>query len=133
VRRHLRAVDPVVGLAARLAGDPCCSATVLADVSGWSTRQLRRRFDRAVGYGPAFYARVARLQRFATSALRWPERGLAELAASAGYTDQSHLGRETREIAGHTPTELAVTLAGTSVDVRSVPDATATVTRRWAA
>jgi AraC-like DNA-binding protein len=133
VRRHLRAVDPVVDLAARVARDPRCNATVLADVSGLSTRQLRRRFDRAVGYGPAFYARVARLQRFATSALRWPERGLAELAASAGYTDQSHLGRDTREIAGRTPTELAVTLTGSSIDVRSVPDKTPAVTRRWAA
>ena len=106
---------------------------MLADVSGLSTRQLRRRFDHAVGYGPAFYARVARLQRFATLALRWPERGLAELAASAGYTDQSHLGRDTRDIAGRTPAELAATSVRSSVDVRSVPDGSAGGARRWAA
>jgi AraC-like DNA-binding protein len=133
VRRHLRAVDPIADLAARVAGDRRCGATVLADVSGLSTRQLRRRFDDAVGYGPAFYARVARLQRFAALALRWPERGLAELAASAGYSDQSHLGRDTRDIAGRTPTELTATLVGSSVDVRSVPDRSAVATRRWAA
>jgi AraC-like DNA-binding protein len=31
----------------------------------------------------------------------------AELAARAGYADQAHLCRETREITGHTPAELA--------------------------
>jgi transcriptional regulator GlxA family with amidase domain len=133
VRRHLRTVDPIADLAARVAGDPGSSATALADVSGLSTRQLRRRFDQAVGYGPAFYARVARLQRFATLALRWPQRGLAELAASAGYTDQSHLGRDTRDIAGRTPAELAATLTRSSVDVRSVPDRSTALPRRWAA
>jgi AraC-like DNA-binding protein len=131
VRRHLRTVDPIVELAVRVADG--WSATTLADQSGLSTRQLRRRFDQAVGYGPAFYARIARLQRFATLALRWPQRGLAELAASAGYTDQSHHGRDTRDIAGRTPTELAATLAGSSVDVRSVPDRSPASTRRWAA
>jgi AraC-like DNA-binding protein len=133
VRRHLRAVDPIADLAARVATDPGCSATALADLSGLSTRQLRRRFDHAVGYGPAFYARVARLQRFATLSLRWPHRGLAELAASAGYTDQSHLGRDTRDIAGRTPTELAATLTRSSVDVRFVPDGSSALPRRWAA
>jgi AraC-like DNA-binding protein len=133
VRRHLRAVDPIAELAAFVARDPRGGATSLADAAGLSTRQLRRRFDRAVGYGPAFYARVARLQRFATLALRWPGRGLAELAASAGYADQSHLGRDTREIAGRTPAELTATLAHSSIDVRSVPDRPPAQARRWAA
>ena len=50
--------------------------TTLAGRAGLSARQLRRRFDRAVGYGPAFFARIARLQRFATVAVRRPELGL---------------------------------------------------------
>jgi AraC-like DNA-binding protein len=133
VRRHLRAVDPIADVAALVARHPGCSATSLADATGLSTRQLRRRFDHAVGYGPAFYARVARLQRFAALALRRPERGLAELAASAGYADQSHLGRDTRDITGRTPAELAATLGRSSVDVRSVPDGPHVATRRWAA
>ena len=132
VRRHLRAVDPIADLAALVARDPGCRATSLADASGLSTRQLRRRFDHAVGYGPAFYARVARLQRFAVLALRW-KRGLAELAASAGYADQSHLGRDTRDIAGRTPAELTATLGHSSIDVRSVPDRPPAQARRWAA
>ena len=94
VRRAGDAADPIDELAARRS-PPIrarrCDA--LADGPGCRPRQLRRRFDRAVGYGPAFLARVARLQRFAKAAVRSPELGLAELAAAAGYADQSHLGQ----------------------------------------
>jgi transcriptional regulator GlxA family with amidase domain len=138
VRQHRRDADPVVQLAAAVADDPGRGAAALASDAGWSGRQLRRRFDRAVGYGPGFYTRIARLQRFAHVAARHPERGLAELAASAGYTDQSHLARDTRDIAGRTPAALAGCLDGTSLavelgDVRSVQDVPVAPSRRWAA
>jgi AraC-like DNA-binding protein len=135
VRRRARPVDPTADLAALVAHDPSYGVATLAAATGVSARQLRRRFDRAVGYGPAFYARVARLQRFARAAVRWPDRGLAELAAAAGYADQSHLGKDTRAIAGRTPAGLAATLPRSSVavDVRSVRDATPPVSRRSAA
>ncbi|GAA4893424.1 helix-turn-helix protein [Stackebrandtia albiflava] len=65
-------------------------------------RQLRRRFTAAVGYGPARFRRVARLQRFLR--LAEPGRyGLAELAFRAGYADQAHLTRECRVLTGQTP------------------------------
>jgi AraC-like DNA-binding protein len=138
VRRHLRSVDPIAELAALVAVDPAFGAGALAVVTGLSTRQLRRRFDRALGYGPAFYARVARLQRFAKAAVRWPGRGLAELAAGAGYTDQSHLAKDARDIARRTPSALAGTLARSSlavelVDGRSVQDGRNDRSPRWAA
>jgi AraC-like DNA-binding protein len=135
IRRHARAVDPTADLAALVAHDPAYGVASLAEQTGVSTRQLRRRFDRAVGYGPAFYARVARLQRFATSAVRWPQRGLAEHAAAAGYVDQSHLGKDTRDLAGRTPAELTAVLPGSSlaVDVRSVPDGARSTSRRLVA
>ncbi|MEC3974115.1 helix-turn-helix domain-containing protein [Amycolatopsis sp. H20-H5] len=66
-----------------------------------SERQLRRRFTQAVGYGPATYLRVARLQRAIALAPRTP--GLASLAAAAGYADQAHLSRDCRELTGLTP------------------------------
>jgi AraC-like DNA-binding protein len=46
-------------------------------------------------------------------ARRRPFTQLAELAADAGYSDQAHLSRECRSIAGQTPTEL---LAGQAPD-----------------
>jgi AraC-like DNA-binding protein len=140
VRRHRRAVDPTADLAALVATDPSFGVGALATETGVSTRQLRRRFDRAVGYGPAFYARVARLQRFAIAALRQPARGLAELATMAGYVDQAHLAKDTRDLAGRTPAALVKTLPGSSlavdvrvIDGRSVQDTDAVEASRWAA
>jgi AraC-like DNA-binding protein len=68
-----------------------------------SERQLRRRFERAVGYGPATLVRVARFQRFLALARAPANMGipsLARLAAEAGYADQAHLSRECRRLAG---------------------------------
>jgi AraC-like DNA-binding protein len=140
VRRQHRSADPTADLAAMVATDPSFGVGSLAAETGVSTRQLRRRFDRAVGYGPAFYARVARLQRFAIAALRHPARGLAELAAAAGYVDQAHLAKDTRDLAGRTPAALVATLPGSSVlvdvrdvDGRSVQDTDRVGASRWAA
>jgi AraC-like DNA-binding protein len=58
-----------------------------------------------VGYGPKLLQRVLRFQAF-LAACGDAAPGLAELAVEAGYADQAHLGRETRALAGLTPTEL---------------------------
>jgi len=107
---------------ARILADRLAGVESLAEATGMSSRHLRRRFDRDVGYGPAFYARIARLQRFARAAARWPGRGLAELAAVAGYVDQPHLAKDCRSLARMTPRELVRALPQTSVAVRSVQD-----------
>jgi AraC-like DNA-binding protein len=60
----------------------------------------------ALGYGPKTLERILRFQRFRALAARRPYLGLAELAAVAGYADQSHLTRECRRLAGGTPTSL---------------------------
>ncbi|MET9020899.1 helix-turn-helix domain-containing protein [Actinopolymorpha sp. NPDC004070] len=69
-------------------------------------RQFRRRFSAAVGYGPAMFARVARLVRVRDLARLHPGATLADLAATAGYTDQAHLARDCRGLAGATPSAL---------------------------
>jgi AraC-like DNA-binding protein len=76
----------------------------LARASAMSERQLRRRFERAVGYGPGTLRRVLRFQRFLTAARSGAS--LARLAADAGYADQAHLVRECRRLAGLTPSAL---------------------------
>jgi AraC-like DNA-binding protein len=88
-------------LAALTAGVPRVSAALAGLATG--ERQLRRRFTRAVGYGPATYLRVARLSRAIDRAGRAPD--LATLAAVAGYADQAHLSRDWRELTGTTPRE----------------------------
>jgi AraC-like DNA-binding protein len=72
-----------------------------------SERQLRRRFLRDVGVGPAAFARVVRLHRLLALAPRSPAHTtLARLAVDAGYSDESHLARDARELAGVRPTVL---------------------------
>lgn len=73
---------------------------------GCGERQLRRRFERAVGYGPATFVRIQRFQRFLALAEARAGCPLARLAADAGYADQSHLTRESRRLAGMSPMEL---------------------------
>lgn len=68
---------------------------------GVSPRTLRRRCLEAFGFGPKTLARILRFQRFLDLLRREPG-GLADLAAAAGYADQSHLSRETLDLAGLT-------------------------------
>jgi AraC-like DNA-binding protein len=107
--------DPLVQHAARLlAGDgipPPDERSEGADVRaaagalGVSERQLRRRFQAAVGYGPATLARILRFRRFVDAVDRGGD-DLATLALDAGYADQAHLTRECRRLAGVTPAAL---------------------------
>ena len=81
------------------------------DVETWteglyiSTRQLRRRFVAALGFGPKALQRILRFQGFlALSQARHGTRtSLARLATLAGYADQAHLTRESSELTGLTP------------------------------
>jgi transcriptional regulator GlxA family with amidase domain len=110
-------LDGTVELASLVASNPAYGVERLAAQTGVSSRQLRRRFDRSVGYEPAFFARISRLQRFARRAAIQPARGLAELASAVGYTDQSHLAKDCRGIASVTPSELVDLLPITSLAV----------------
>jgi AraC-like DNA-binding protein len=98
-------LDPVARAAALRMAEP--GARVSALDLGVSERQLRRRFEDAVGYGPKTLARVLRFQRFLALACGGGD--LAQLALSAGYADQAHLTRECRRLAGRTPSELVAT------------------------
>jgi AraC-like DNA-binding protein len=69
---------------------------------GLSERQLRRRFTAAVGYGPATFNRVVRMQRVRRLAEARPQDGLADLAFAAGYSDQAHMSREIKNLTGMT-------------------------------
>ena len=76
------------------------------DIGALSSRQFRRRFSAAMGYGPAFYGRIARLARFVDLLDQHQGRTLAELAAQAGFFDQAHLARDVRQLLGTTPSRL---------------------------
>jgi len=111
VRRLAATVRPVdavaLEVAARLNQPRRVSLPELSSATGLSERQLHRRSMAAFGYGPAVLARMLRLRRVLQLA-RSPQRPsrLAELAATAGYSDQQHLAHEVRAIMGTTPTRL---------------------------
>jgi AraC-like DNA-binding protein len=90
------------------------SVAGLSDILGLSERQLRRRFDTAVGYGPKTLHRVLRFRRvLAQLSQTGPATDLADLAVRAGYADQAHLTRETTRLAGRPPAALAKTFGTT--------------------
>jgi AraC-like DNA-binding protein len=90
----------------------------VARTLGISERQLERTFQRDVGLTPKHYARLLRFRRM-LGALDRGAPGWADLAAQAGYSDQSHLVREFRAFTGLAPracladqTPFAVALLG---------------------
>lgn len=89
--------EPVIALIVRQqrAGVPVATTAAHA---GYSERQLHRRCLAAFGYGAKTLARVLRFQR----ALALARAGvpLGEVACRCGYTDQPHLAREVRALAG---------------------------------
>ena len=126
--------DPLVTAAARQLGRPgarqgtgvqVSTADKVSNVArdlGIGERQLHRRCVAAVGYGPVLLRRVLRFRRVVS---RIDAGGalddLASLAAAAGYADQAHLTRESRELAGLPPAALARERRGSLPDVPPPP------------
>ena len=79
------------------------SVRALAATLGVTERQLLRRCNAALGYGPKLLARIFRFQHFLTYVRSAPEKSLAEIAQICGYADQAHLAHETAEFAGVQP------------------------------
>ena len=96
-------VNAAVSSLGRASG--CLSVSDLARVTGWSARQLERRFRIEVGFGPKMLGRIMRFQtllkKLASPQVQAPS--WANLALASGYADQAHLIREFRTLSGTTP------------------------------
>ncbi len=95
------APDPAVQAAVARLSAPRQRVDQLSRQLGLSERQLRRRFQVSVGYGPKTLQRVLRLRRFGAG----PHPDLARSALNAGYSDQAHLTRECRRLTGLSPAQ----------------------------
>lgn len=101
-RRVTRDRDPLIGAAlGHLRHSPATRIARLARVLDTSERQLERRFLAAVGAAPKQVARVLRVEGLI--AARHRGAGWADIAACCGFTDQAHMIRDFRALAGATP------------------------------
>jgi AraC-like DNA-binding protein len=103
--------DQLVVTASGLLAAARSNVTDIGAALAVSERQLRRRFDQAVGYGPKTLQRILRFRRVLGQLTAAPQAtDLADLAFRAGYADQAHLTRETTKLAGVPPAALARSL-----------------------
>jgi AraC family transcriptional regulator len=86
-------------------GEPI-EVAALAGIAGRSPFHFTRVFTQSVGMSPHRYVVRLRIER-ATELMRDGQSGLAEIAASTGFADQSHLSRWVRRVHGVSPTQLA--------------------------
>lgn len=108
---------PVARAVEVLRTHPGRSVSALAAEIGLSERQLRRRFEVAVGYGPKRLGRVFRFQRLLDLVHASHGRpGWSQLAAAAGYADQSHMINECLALSGGPPTALPVSVLSNTAD-----------------
>ena len=96
--------DPAVVVAARALSRGVRVGEV-SSALGMLPRTLRRRFVAQVGLPPKRFARVQRLRRVARQLDGQTQADWAAVAAEHGYSDQSHLTDDFRDLAGVTPGE----------------------------
>ncbi|RDL51387.1 hypothetical protein BLJAPNOD_02520 [Ensifer sp. M14] len=84
---------------------------LLALATGTSERTLRRRCHEHFGFGAKTLDRILRLQRFLAAYRSDAQPSLSTLALDAGYADQAHLSRDTRELTSLSPREIRRQLA----------------------
>jgi AraC-like DNA-binding protein len=100
----VRGVQPVVAHALGRIAESVDVGQIVRE-SGYSHRAFVSLFRRNIGLAPKVYARVHRFSRLLQRLTGRPTLTWAQLALEAGYSDQAHLSREFRELAGVSPTE----------------------------
>ncbi len=78
----------------------------LANETGWSHKHFINKFRDEVGVAPKTAARIVRFHRVVQAITPGKKPAWGDVAVAAGYYDQAHMGREFREFARCTPTEL---------------------------
>ena len=71
--------------------------------SGKSRRQFERIFKEAVGVSPKFFSLITRFSHATTLITQLSQSTLADIAADAGYSDQSHMNHDFKRMTGVTP------------------------------
>lgn len=88
---------------------------------GTSERTLRRRVKKATGVSPQFWVALHRV-RLAGRAIVFTDDSIADIAFTAGYTDQAHMTREMHRWFGVTPAAMRRSTSSYD-DLVAAPDA----------
>lgn len=92
-------------LADAIGDDPALSITDWANAMGLAPASVSRGFHRAFGVSPKRFRMETRARR-ALRIIAGTNEPLAQLAAGLGFSDQAHMTRALRDIAGATPARL---------------------------
>lgn len=95
-------LDPLIPFAVRAFESGATVAGVVSHL-GQLPKSFVRRFRAQMGLSPKRFSRVLRLQRVLRSISSAADLDWADLAAGHGFTDQSHLIHEFRELTSLTP------------------------------
>lgn len=116
--RTNRPVDPEVAFVWRrlVAGGGHRRIGDLAAEAGWSRKRLWSRFTAQIGVTPKRAAMLVRLTPAIEAILAGT--AVADVATRCGYSDQAHLTRDLRELAGFTPAALYRNRRAVSHDVQ---------------
>lgn len=108
LQARMRPVDRPMAEASRRLQDSAGRLDIpsLGGPLGLGERQLRRRFENAVGVAPKRFARLLRFQRVFEQQRERDARAWAEVALECGYFDQAHFNRDFRAFSGLTPRQL---------------------------
>jgi len=71
--------------------------------SGKSRRQFERVFKEMVGVSPKFFSLITRFSHATTLITQLSQSTLADIAADAGYSDQSHMNHDFKRMTGVSP------------------------------
>jgi len=118
---HAGAIDPLVQHALAALARPG-SIEALVRASHYSHRGFLARFKQASGMGPKRLARLMRFQRLLHALRTEGPSALGELALNLGYSDQSHMNREFRAMAGVTPQQYRELAPANALHVRPRTD-----------
>jgi AraC-like DNA-binding protein len=107
LKDHLAYVSPTLtrmdeAIAMIQANHGAASIERAVDAFCRSRRQFERVFQETVGVSPKLFSQIARFQHAAISAVDTTT-SLADIAAKAGYTDQSHMTHEFKRFANTSP------------------------------
>ncbi|HBI94480.1 MAG TPA: hypothetical protein DDY58_19745 [Terrisporobacter glycolicus] len=68
----------------------------LSEETGYSTRYIRKLFNSYVGHNPKELSNIIRLQNMLNYIEKNPQDNLASIALNCGFSDQSHMNRESK-------------------------------------